>query len=50
MIYEEYKNLDKKRLEGMVWRLIEEIFNPSNMEEVKQRLALVVIEVLNVVC
>ena len=30
--------LDKINLKGMVWRLVEEIFSPTNMEEVKRKL------------
>ena len=33
------RKLDKKCLEEMVWRLVEEIFNPTILEEVKQKLS-----------
>ena len=33
----------------MVWRLVEEIFNPINLEEVKRKLDLVIGNVLNLV-
>ena len=41
------RELDKFYLEGMVWRLIEEVLCLANLEEVKQKLKLVVANSLN---
>ena len=38
IIVKNKSQLDKINLKGMVWRLVEEIFSPTNMEEVKRKL------------
>ena len=34
------KKLKKMNLKGMIWRLVDEILNSANMEEVKRKLEL----------
>ena len=41
--------LDKMNLKGMVWRVVEEIFNSTNMQEVKRKLGVVIEEVINTI-
>ena len=40
---------DKMNLKGMVWRVVEEIFNSTNMQEVKRKLGVVIEEVINTI-
>lgn len=44
-----HRNLGQKCLKGMVWNLLEEIFNPSTLEEAKHKLELVVFNTLKMV-
>ena len=37
-VFKNKRQLDKMNLKGMVWRLVKEIFSPTNMEEVKRKL------------
>ena len=41
--------LDKMNLKGMVWKVVEEIFNSTNMEEVKWKLGVLIEEAINAI-
>ena len=43
------RELEKKSIKGLIWKLVEKVLNSANIEEIKQKFGVVIEEVINAI-